>query len=443
MTPTQRKIFKHTCIAGLILLSIFQYVKLGSGIGDEYPKRPIRVVVPFQPGGGSDIFVRIVQKAINDYQLMPQPLVVVNKPGGGTSIGSSYVKNARPDGYTLLCLHEALMVAKSNGQSPNGPDDYEVSAATGEFGVVLLVSEESPYQTLGELMEAAKANPETIKFGVNLNTPTHFTAIMLENTLPGARFRFVATGGGAHRLAGVMGGHLDVIILSVGEYVMYQQNGLKAIAHLGRQRVESIPDVPTGEELGFPVYSENLHYWWFPEGTDESIVTYFAEVLEKVMKTDYVLERLEELQIRPRIIVGDELLERIDDRMEVFQKIKPVSRIELPDFEKWAVIFVLAFSAMVIVNQLRSKKVEGRQVLELRLRYDFAFGTLAMAIVYVLLMGMGILHFVGATILFVVAAGLFLTQFDRSKWVPVLEVALLMSFGLHFIFTQLFSIDLP
>ena len=66
-----------------------------------------------------------------------------------------------------------------------------------------------------------------------------------------------------------------------------------------------------------------------------------------------------------------------------------------------------------------------------------------MAIVYVLIMGLGILHFVWATILFVVAAGLFLTQFDRRKWVPVLEVALLMSFGLHYIFTQLFSIDLP
>ena len=180
---------KHVVIAALIVLSIFQYIKLGSSMGDDYPRKPIRVVVPFQPGGGSDTFVRIVQKAINDNGLMPQPLVVVNKPGGGTSIGSSYVKDARPDGYTVLCLHEALMVAKSNGQSPNGPEDYEVAAATGQFGVVLLVSEESPYQNLGDLMAAAKANPETLKFGVNLNTPTHFTAIMLENTLPGARFR--------------------------------------------------------------------------------------------------------------------------------------------------------------------------------------------------------------------------------------------------------------
>ncbi len=443
MTETQRSALKHSIVGLLILFSIAQYVKLGSSMGDEFPRKPIRVVVPFQPGGGSDTFARIVQKAINDYELMPQPLVVVNKPGGGTSIGSSYVKDARPDGYTALCLHEALMVAKSNGQSPNGPADYEVAAATGEFGVVLLVSEESPYDSLGDLMSAAQSSPETVKFGVNLNTPTHFTAIMLENTLPGARFRFVATGGGAHRLAGVMGGHLDVIILSVGEYVRFKQNGLKAIAYLGKERVASIPEVPTGEELGFPVYSGNLHYWWFPKGTDASVVSYFAEVLGKVMKTEYVTQRLQELQVLPRIIVGDELSQRIDDRMATFGTVKPEQRVELPDFERWTVAFVLVILGIVIVNRIRSQKSETDSESGTRLRYDFAFGALAMTIVYVLLMGLGFVSFVWATILYVVAAGLFLTRMDRKKWIPILQVALLMSFGLHYVFTQLFTIDLP
>ena len=428
---------------GLILLSIFQFLKIGSYRGDEYPRKPIRVVVPFAPGGGSDTFVRIVQKAINDYQLMPQPLVVVNKPGGGTSIGSSYVKDARADGYTVLCLHEALMVAKSTGQSPNGPDDYEVAAATGEFGVVVLVSENSPYQSLGALMEAAKAEPGTLKFGLNLNTPTHFSAIMLENTLPGARFRFVATGGGAHRLAGVMGGHLDVIMLSVGEYVRFQQNGLKAIAYLGEERIETIPDVPTSEELGFPVYSANLHYWWFPEGTDSEIVEYFAEVMGKVMETDYVQQRTNELQILPRILVGDELHQRIEGRMEDFAQVKPESRVELPDFTLWTLGSVAAFSLIVFGKRFVGTGSPCAKGTEKGLRFDFAFVTLAMTVVYVLLMGLGLLSFVWSTIAFICASGLFLTRFNKRKMVAVFEVALLMSFGLHFIFTQLFTIDLP
>ena len=204
-------------------------------------------------------------------------------------------------------------------------------------------------------MAAAKEKPDTVIFGTNFNTPAHFSAIMLENTLPGARFRFVATGGGATRLAGVMGGHLDVIILSVGEYFRFKENGLKAIAYLGEERLESIADIPTGEELGFPVHSANLHYWWFPKGTDESVVDYFSGVLAKAMQTEYVQRRTEELQVVPRIIVGDELLARIDTCMEAFGKVKPEQRIKLPDFGKWTVGFVILFGVMVGVNQARSR----------------------------------------------------------------------------------------
>ena len=93
-----------------------------------------------------------------------------------------------------------------------------------------------------------------------------------------------------------MGGHLDVIILSIGEYVRFKENGLKAIAYLGEERLESIPDIPTSAELGFPVFSANLHYWWFPKGTDASIVNYFADVMGKVMQSEYMLKRTEELQ---------------------------------------------------------------------------------------------------------------------------------------------------
>ncbi|MBC9867693.1 MAG: hypothetical protein F7O42_07415 [Opitutae bacterium] len=427
----------------LIALSAYQYFKTGSYLGNEYPRKPIRVVVPFQPGGGSDTFVRIVQKAINDNELMPQPLVIVNKPGGGTSIGSGFVKNARADGYTILCLHEALMVAKSTGQSPNGPDDYEPVAATGEYGIVVLVSEDSPYQSLGELMQAAKERPGSIIFGANLNTPAHFAAIMLEKTVPGAAFRFVATGGGAHRLAGVMGGHLDVIILSVGEYLRFEQHGLKAVAYLGKERLEAIPDIPTGEELGFPVYGGNLHYWWFPKGTDTAMVNYFADILGKVMQTDFLVERTRELQIQPRIIRGEELANRIRDRMKAYGLIKPEYQVELPDFEWWTLFFVLVFGSAILVKYGFYRKPVRKKFVEKGLRHDFAFGTMAMTVAYVLLMGLNLLSFVWATIIYLLIVGVFLRRFKIHKCRSVLEVALLMSFGLHFIFTQLFSIDLP
>jgi len=129
--------------------------------------------------------------------------------------------------------------------------------------------------------------------------------------------------------------------------------------------------------------------------------------------------------------------------MKTFGEIKPENRIELPDFEVWTLGFVLLFIVLVSVSHFRSKQSKVDTVSDLRLRYDFAFGTLAITIFYVLLMGLGILPFIWATILFVVITGLFLTGLDKRKWLSILEVALLMSFGLHFVFTQLFTIDLP
>ena len=423
---------------------IFHYFLVGSGGGDVYPKKPIRVVVPFQPGGGSDTFTRIIQKAVLDYELMPQSLVVVNKPGGGTSIGSSYARNAPNDGYTVMCLHEAIMVAKSTGQSPNGPDDFEAVAATGEFGIVICVPESSAYGTLERLMTAAELRPHTVTFGANFNTPSHFAAIMLENVSTGSKFRFVTAGGGSQRLSSLMGGHVDAIILSIGEFVRFRENGLKAIAYLGKERLEALAEVPTAVEQGFPVFGGNYHYWWFPKGTAPVIVDYFADVLSKAMQTPYVQQKMQELQILPRVIQGKDLHVRIDQRMEVFGKVEVTKGVDLPDVTKWTLGAVAVFGLGVLGQRLRAKKQvapvadEGQPP-----RYRFAYGTMFMSVVYVLLMGLDLLPYVWATLLFVICAGLWLTQGDKRKRIYILELALVMSFVVHYVFTQVFTIDLP
>src|SRR6056297_1073998 len=84
--------------------------------GSAYSQRPIRVVVPFSAGGGSDTFVRILQRAIDEQQILEEPLVIVNVPGAGGTIGSRRVKDARPDGYTLLLLHDGILTAQHSGQ---------------------------------------------------------------------------------------------------------------------------------------------------------------------------------------------------------------------------------------------------------------------------------------------------------------------------------------
>ena len=152
----------------LLLLSVFvgcgpSEVQLGS-----YPRKPVKVVVPFGAGGGSDTFTRIIQKAVAGTDLISEPLVVINVPGAGGSIGSRKVKNARPDGYTILQIHEGMLTNKYSGNSNFGPEAFSPIIGTGQMSHVIAVSKDSPFQTLTDLLQAASDEPDTHTFAVGI-----------------------------------------------------------------------------------------------------------------------------------------------------------------------------------------------------------------------------------------------------------------------------------
>ena len=111
-----------------------------------YPHRPIKLVVPFTAGGGTDTFARIIKKAIEDNHLLPQPLVIINIGGAGATIGSRRVKDSKPDGYTAMILHDAIVTAKFSGKASYGPEAFEPVAGTGEVGMVITVADNAKYQ---------------------------------------------------------------------------------------------------------------------------------------------------------------------------------------------------------------------------------------------------------------------------------------------------------
>ena len=407
-----------------------------------YPYKPIKVIVPYNPGGGTDTFVRIINKAIKDDELMPHAFVVVNKPGGATTIGSSYVKYAKPDGYTMLCLHEALMTTKATGQSPHGPEAFEPIAATGEEGQMILVSKDSPYQTMEALMAAMKENPETVTFGITQNAPPHFSGIKLEELSEGGKFRFVPTGGAANRLSSLLGGHIDAAIFMVSEYVRYRDTGLNALCYLGPERNAAVPDVPTAEELGYPVYGTNLQYWWFPKDTPQPVVDHMAGVLQKAMDSEYARTRMGELKIIPRTIVGKPLHDRIDRKMAGFGTMKVEQRVETPNLTAWTIALVIIFGVVVGIKTIRDKSPP-EVITEFRQRHDLAIGLMVMTLIYAVIISFGFVDFRLVTAAYVGIAGAYLTGFDKKRMLVVGEVALIMSLGLYFVFSQIFLIELP
>ncbi|MCB1121975.1 MAG: tripartite tricarboxylate transporter substrate binding protein, partial [Verrucomicrobiae bacterium] len=379
MPVSAKNVFIHGSVLVSLVFLFYQYFLESSAKLGSYPAKPVKVIVPYDPGGGTDTFARIIQKGIKDNDLMPQPFVIVNKPGGGTTIGSGYVHDSRNDGYTMLCLHEAIMTAYATGQSPYGPDSFEAVADTGEIIQILLVPNGSPFQTFEDFMEKAVREPESIKLGVTLGMPTHFTGLMLEDVVPGARFRFVSSGGGAARLAALMGGHVDASFFSVSEYIRFRENGLRPLVTFGDARHPGAPDVPTARELGIDVTNTNLQYWWFPKGTKPERIDYMVEIFRRAMETDYVQARLAELSILPQIIVGEELRQRIDSRMKAFIRMNVQERIELPNVPLWTLGAMTLFGSIMVVRSIRRRTGLTNETETLALRFDLVWKTLLLA----------------------------------------------------------------
>lgn len=412
-----------------------------------YPQRPIKLIVPFAAGGGSDTFARILQKAIEDHQLLPQPLVIINVPGAGGTVGSRRVKNARPDGYTLLLLHEGMLTSQAAGLSNFGPEAFQPICGTGKTGMVICVAADSPFNTLQDLVHEAKETPETLLFSCSLGSPSHFAGLMIENAAPGSRFRYVQAGGGAKRFAGLQGGHADVTALSMAEFVQFRDSGLKALALLEEKRDAAAPELMTAIEQGYDVIASNMQFWWAPKGASNEKIDFLTDVIQQAMQTPEVKARLNQLQIEPVVLTGDSLMENLIDRTERIQRVSQRPTIALPEIP--IIVFIAAFilSVYVIIKTLRHSRdsqVEKQiQTDSNRVRWKLAVSIFLLTCLYVLLMQYELIGYQLATLGYVFLTGLLLTTRNVKSVTSMAALAVTLSLGLHYVFTQIFIIDLP
>ena len=429
----------------------------------EYPRRPIKLIVPFAAGGGSDTFGRIVRDAIEKHDLLSERLVIINVPGAGGTIGSRRVKNARPDGYTILLLHEGILTARHSGQAAYGPEAFHAIAGTSNATQVIAVAGASPHRDLKSLMRAARGEHPVV-FSANIGAPSHFAGLMLESEAsdpsPGASFRYTQNGGGAKRFAALQGGHVDVSAFSIAEYLQFRGSGMRALALLGPKRNPRLPELPTAREQGFDVISENMHFWWAPRGTASDRIEVLAEAIRAAMETTEVRRRLNEMSISAEVFVGESLDEQIQQREQRIASVATKSEMDLPDFPALVLLTFLGLVALAGWSH-RSKWVDPNQAsqqpqTEPAKNVDReSAGTLwivaVLTVVYVALLQWSSLGFVLVTATFVSLFGGVLAirrsrEMKRNGWTVVASLATMvftMSFAVHYLFTQVLVIDLP
>jgi tripartite-type tricarboxylate transporter receptor subunit TctC len=223
-----------------------------------YPDRPVRIIVPYAPGGANDILARLYGAKLSER--LGQPFVVENRPGAQAIVGTEATARARPDGYTLLLGASGPIVfnpATYTSLPYDSLRDLAPVSLLASFPLVLLVAASSPHRTVAELVAWAKANPERANYGASgagFQLPTE-----LFNQKAGTRFQYVAYRGSAESVNAAANGEVTIALVDSGPAsVAISAGRARALAVTSSERVPAYPDVPTMAELGFPEVEATL-----------------------------------------------------------------------------------------------------------------------------------------------------------------------------------------
>jgi len=252
--------------------------------GPSYPDRPVRLVVPFPPGGSTDLQGRLLGQILGTR--FGQPVVIENFAGAGGTIGAARVAQSAADGYTLLAGTSAPITVNPH-LLPNLPYDplraFAPVARVGDSSLVAVVASGSPFRTLGELLARARAQPETVTYASSgIGSFSHLGGALLE-ARAGVKMTHVSYRGGGPAISDVLAGRVDAMLENYSTLQSYISAGqLRSIAVGAVRRLAQLPDTPTMAELGIPDYSLTAWFGLFaPAGTAEAIIqTLHAAVTE-------------------------------------------------------------------------------------------------------------------------------------------------------------------
>lgn len=260
----------------------------------EYPIKPVKVIVGYSAGGAVDAVARTVGQAMQGS--LGQPFVVENKPGAGTNIAVRAVIDAQADGYTLLMAANALAANMALYQPMpfDAEKDLVPVSLVGRVPVVIAANASAPFGTIRELIAAARAKPGSISFASPGNGSTPHMAVEFFKRAAGISLLHIPYRGGSPALTDVIGGQLPLVAVNALEVQPHVKSGrLKVLAVLSTSRSSVFPDVPTIAESGFPGFEASVWYGLVaPAATPKPVVAKLHAEVQKALQTKEVRDRM-------------------------------------------------------------------------------------------------------------------------------------------------------
>ena len=285
MIPSRRAIIAAITLALFVTPSIAQ----------DWPSKPVRMIVPFPPGGGTDIISRVIANKLGE--ALKQPIIVENRPGAGGNIGIDLTAKAAPDGYTIVMGQTSNLAINATlyAKLPYDPiKDLAPVALVADAPLALVVRAESPFKTLADVLAAARAKPGELTFASPGNgTVAHLTGELMQKTAA-IKLLHVPYKGSSPALTDLLGGTIDLFMASVPTSLGQIKGGkIRALAVSSAKRAPNLPDVPTIGEAGLPGFDATT--WWgvlAPAGTPGTIVARLNATINAALATPEVREKI-------------------------------------------------------------------------------------------------------------------------------------------------------
>ena len=312
----------------LMLMSLSILTGLASAQG--YPNHTVRMVVPLTTGSGADIAGRVVAKSLTD--TWKQPVIIENRPGAGGLIGTGVVVNADPDGYTLLVQSASYAANPAIYKKlPYDPLKSLIDVAIlGQTPYVMVTAADGPYQTIRDLIIAAKSKPGEVTFAsAGVGSSTHLAAEYF-NQMMGVKLIHVPYKGSPEAIQDTMSGRTAFYMAPLDTAIGQLKGGkVRALGVTGKTRNAAVPDIPTIAEQGYPNFDISLWFGvWAPAGTPAAIVKKVNTDINQAMQDPEVKNAYETKGIKATPMSPQEFGKFVRDEMAKYQKIAKDANIE-------------------------------------------------------------------------------------------------------------------
>ncbi len=285
----------------------------------DYPNRPVTIMVGFGAGGSSDVGVRILAESLK--KVIGQTVLVENKPGAGSQVMlTDFKNNAKPDGYTLALINIPqiqTIVFDPTRKAAFAITDIQPVANHVQDPGAILVRQESPFKTLEDFLNAARANPGQVKASTTgIGSDDHLAVLDVQRKT-NVRFNIIHLQDTATALKNALGGHIDVDFDNVGGFLPTVKSAqARILAVMDDKRFADLPDVPTMREKGIDLVSSSTRGYVFPAGTPMEIVKYMSESIKKAMDDPDHRKRMQDSGLSLKFMGIEEYAKFIESQNE-------------------------------------------------------------------------------------------------------------------------------